>query len=332
MSIRGGIAALIVAGSMVCSMPLAEAATLKTASVITASTVRLSDLFADLEPGQDRVLGPAPAPGASIQVGGAQLLAIADQYGVDWIDQSASAQVTITRAGRVLDKDYFINLVRQNLPDAGGGPVSVDLIDFHPIAVSPDDPKPVTLSDLNWDPRSGRFTATIYRTQTTGDSTQDSYLLAGTIHAARRVLVFSHALQSGSVVSMADVTMDDAYTGRAQDRTYTDEADIDGMTLTHSVMAGDAVQERDLHRTVVVHKGDPVLIVFTAPGLHLTASGRAIEDGGKGQYVRVLNLASNMIVTGRPNNASEVVVEAGSSGMPSDAATLRRLTTSSRGG
>ena len=332
MSIRGGIAALIVAGGMVYSMPLTEAATLKTASAITASTVRLSDLFSDLEPGQDRVLGPAPAPGTSIQVGGAQLLAIADQYGVDWIDQSASAQVTITRAGRVLDKDYFVNLVRQNLPDAGGGPVSVDLIDFHPIAVSPDDPKPVTLSDLNWDPRSGRFTATIYRTQTTGDSTQDSYLLAGTIHAARRVLVFSHALQSGSVVSMADVTMDDAYTGRAQDRTYTDEADIDGMTLTHSVMAGDAVQERDLHRTVVVHKGDPVLIVFTAPGLHLTASGRAIEDGGKGQYVRVLNLASNMIVTGRPNNASEVVVEAGSSGMPSDAATLRRLTTSSRGG
>ncbi len=332
MSVRGGIAALIVAGSMVYSMPLTEAATLKTASAITASTVRLSDLFSDLEPGQDRVLGPAPAPGTSIQVGGAQLLAIADQYGVDWIDQSASAQVTITRAGRVLDKDYFINLVRQNLPDASGEPVSVDLIDFHPIAVSPDDPKPVTLSDLNWDPRSGRFTATIYRTQTTGDSTQDSYLLAGTIHAARRVLVFSHALQSGSVVSMADGTMDYANTGRAQDRTYTDEADIDGMTLTHSVMAGDAVQERDLHRTVVVHKGDPVLIVFTAPGLHLTASGRAIEDGGKGQYVRVLNLASNMIVTGRPNNASEVVVEAGSSGMPSDAATLRRLTTSSRGG
>ncbi|MCH4094487.1 MAG: flagellar basal body P-ring formation chaperone FlgA [Acetobacter peroxydans] len=332
MGIRGGIAALIVAGSMVYSVPPTEAATLKTASVITASTVRLSDLFSDLEPGQDRVLGPAPAPGTSIQVGGAQLLAIADQYGVDWLDQSASAQVTITRAGRVLDKDYFINLVRQNLPDAGSGPVSVDLIDFHPIAVSPDDPKPVTLSDLNWDPRSGRFTATIYRTQTTGDATQDSYLLAGTVHAARRVLVFSHALQAGSVISMADVTMDEAYTGRAQDRTYTDEADIDGMTLTHSVMAGDAVQERDLHRTVVVHKGDPVLIVFTAPGLHLTASGRAIEDGGKGQYVRVLNLASNMIVTGRPNNASEVVVEAGSSGMPSDAATLRRLTTSSRGG
>ena len=138
MNVRAVIGLLVAAGCMAYSIPAAKAATLKTTSIITAGTVRLSDLFSDLEPGQDRVLGPAPAPGSSIQVGGGQLLAIADQYGVDWLDQSASAQVTITRAGRMLDKDYFINLVRQNLPDTGGGPVSVDLIDFHPIAVPPD--------------------------------------------------------------------------------------------------------------------------------------------------------------------------------------------------
>ena len=308
-----------------------SAATLRTATVISSNTVRLSDLFADLEPGQDKVLGPAPAPGLSIQVGGGQLIAIADQYGVDWLDQSASALATITRAGRVLDKSYFADLVEKNLPDIGAGGVSVDLFDFHPITVPPDDPKPVVLSDLNWDQHSGRFSATIYRAQPTGDITQDSFMLTGAIHAARKVLVFSHAMQTGAVITPSDVQINDSYTGAANAKTYANETDVDGMTLANTVLAGEPVLDRDLHRTILVHKGDPVLIAFSAPGIHLAATGRALEDGGAGQYMRALNPATAMIVTGRVINSSEIEVEPGSTAIPSDSNTLRRLTASARG-
>ncbi|WP_230975539.1 flagellar basal body P-ring formation chaperone FlgA [Acetobacter garciniae] len=323
----GGMAAMACV-ALQCA-PL-SAATLRTATVISASTVKLSDLFADLEPGQDKVLGPAPAPGTSIQVGGGQLIAIADQYGVDWLDQSASALATITRAGRVLDKSYFADLVEKNLPDIGVGAVSVDLFDFHPITVPPNDPKPVVLSDLNWDQHSGRFSATVYRAQPTGDITQDSFMLTGAIHAARKVLVFSHALQTGAVITPADVQINDSYTGTPNAKTYANEADVDGMTLANTVLAGEPVLDRDLHRTILVHRGDPVLIAFSAPGIHLAATGRALEDGGAGQYMRALNLATAMIITGRVINSSEIEVDPGSTAIPSDSNTLRRLTASAR--
>ncbi|MBB2176074.1 flagellar basal body P-ring formation protein FlgA [Gluconacetobacter johannae] len=307
-----------------------SAATLRSATVITSDVVRLSDLFADLEPQQDKVIGPAPGPGATIHVGGRQLIAIADQYGVDWLDQSPSAMATITRAGRVLDREFFAGLVQKSLPDIGPGPVSMDLADFHPITVASDDPKPVILSDVDWDQRTGRFSATVYRTHPTGDITQDSFLLTGTVRAPRRVLVFSHSLAAGAVISSSDVSIDESYTGYATAKIFMDGAEVEGMTLLHPVVAGEPVLERDLHRTLLVHKGDPILIAFTVPGVHLTATGRALEDGGSGQYVHALNLASSMIVTGRVANASEIEVDAGSGAVPSDPNMLRRLTASAR--
>ncbi|MBB2189454.1 flagellar basal body P-ring formation protein FlgA [Gluconacetobacter azotocaptans] len=313
----------------VCTATL-SAATLRSATVITSDVVKLSDLFADLEPRQDKIIGPAPKPGASIYVGGRQLIAIADQYGVDWLDESPSAMATITRSGRVLDKEFFVGLVQKSLPDIGTGPVSIDLADFHPITVASDDPKPVVLSDVDWDQRTGRFSATVYRTHPTGDITQDSFLLTGIVRAPRRVLVFSRSLPAGAVISASDVNIDESYTGYATAKIFTDETEVDGMTLLHTVVAGEPVLERDLHRTVLMHKGDPVLIVFTAPGVHLTATGRALEDGGNGQYVHALNLASSMIVTGRVAGASQVDVDAGSGAVPSDPNMLRRLTASAR--
>ncbi|MBB2163087.1 flagellar basal body P-ring formation protein FlgA [Gluconacetobacter sp. 1b LMG 1731] len=327
---RGVIGGIFAAGLIATSVAHSQAATLRNASVITSGTVRLSDLFADLDPGQDRALGPGPAPGASIQVGGAQLLAIADQYGVDWLDQSPNAVATITRASRVLDQAYFADLIRQNLPELGNGPVSIDLRDFHPMMVAPDDPKPVVLSDVKWDQRSGWFSATVYRGQPSGDITQDSFMLTGVIHAARRLLVYAHALPAGSVISASDVQIDESYAGHISSRAYTEEADIDGMTVTHGVVAGSPVLDQDLHRTVLMHKGDPAMITFAAPGVHLTATGRALEDGGAGQYIRILNVSSGMIVTGRVVNASEIEVEAGSNPVPSDGNTLRRLTAPAR--
>lgn len=330
MPMRVAIAGVFAAGLMAVGVTHAHAATLRNTTIISSGTVKLSDLFSDLEPGQDRPLGPGPAPGASIHVGGAQLIAIADEYGVDWLDQSPSAMATITRAGRVLDQAYFADLIRQNVPDLGDGPVSIDLRDFHPMIAAPNDPKPVVLSDIKWDQRSGWFSATVYRGQPTGDITQDSFMLTGVIHAARRLLVYTHALPAGSVISAADVQLDDSYAGHLTSRAFTDEADIDGMTVTRGVVAGSAVIDQDLHRTVLMHKGDPAVITFAAPGVRLTATGRALEDGGAGQYVHILNLSSSMIVTGRVTSASEVEVEAGSNPIPSDSNTLRRLTASAR--
>lgn len=316
--------------SITCHSVSGYAATLRNASMISSGTVRLSDIFSGLEPGQDRVLGPGPVPGSSIQVSGQQLIAIADQYGVEWEDQSSSASMTITRAGRILDESYFTVLIRKDLPDIGDGPVSISLHDFHPMTVSADEADPVVLSDVKWDQRSGWFSATVYLAHPTGDLTTDSFMLTGVVHATQRVMVYTRSLAAGSVVSTADVKLDEAYSGHLPSRAVTDPVEVDGQTLSRGVVAGSAVIAQDLQRTLVMHKGDPVMITYVAPGLKLSIAGRVLEDAGARQQVRALNEASGMVVSGRVTDGSNIEVALTSHPVPSDPNTMRRFSASMR--
>jgi flagella basal body P-ring formation protein FlgA len=45
-----------------------------------------------------------------------------------------------------------------------------------------------------------------------------------------------------------------------------------------------------------VHRGEPVLLVYEAPGMQLSMRTRALTDGAVGQSVRLLNTASNRTI------------------------------------
>lgn len=45
-----------------------------------------------------------------------------------------------------------------------------------------------------------------------------------------------------------------------------------------------------------IHRGEPVLLVYEAPGIQLSMRTRALEDGAVGQSVRLLNTASNRTI------------------------------------
>jgi len=56
--------------------------------------------------------------------------------------------------------------------------------------------------------------------------------------------------------------------------------------------AGEFLRSSDLKRPALVAKGSNVTMVFEAPGIHLTAVGRALAEGGEGDSIAVLNPTS----------------------------------------
>ena len=51
-------------------------------------------------------------------------------------------------------------------------------------------------------------------------------------------------------------------------------------------------------KPIVVKKGELVTLVFSLPGIELTAAGQALADGGKGDAIPVLNARSRRTVQG----------------------------------
>ena len=53
----------------------------------------------------------------------------------------------------------------------------------------------------------------------------------------------------------------------------------------------------DVRRPIVVTKGQTVTMLFDAPGVELTAMGRAMSEGGVGDTVTVQNPASFRMIS-----------------------------------
>ena len=61
-------------------------------------------------------------------------------------------------------------------------------------------------------------------------------------------------------------------------------ADAAGKEVRRALRAGDLIRDSDLKRPTIVTKGSTVTMVFEAPGMTLTAVGRALAEGGEGRF------------------------------------------------
>jgi flagella basal body P-ring formation protein FlgA len=134
-------------------------------------------------------------------------------------------------------------------------------------------------------------------------------LLAGALLLCRpafadagvRIVVPARDIPRGTTISQADLatkTVD----GNVLSGTATSVNDIVGMQTRRVLHAGESVRLEDVRRPTLVVKGATVTMIFEAPGITLTAAGRAMSEGGLGETVTVQNPVSfrqvSAIVTG----------------------------------
>jgi flagellar basal body P-ring formation protein FlgA len=119
--------------------------------------------------------------------------------------------------------------------------------------------------------------------------------------AGVRIVVPARDIARGATISQADLatkTVD----GNVLSGTATSVNDIVGMQTRRVLHAGESVRLEDVRRPTLVVKGSTVIMIFEAPGITLTAAGRAMSEGGLGETVTVQNPVSfrqvSAIVTG----------------------------------
>lgn len=102
-----------------------------------------------------------------------------------------------------------------------------------------------------------------------------------------QVLVLVRDLARGDVITASDVEWQAPQAGRTA-RGLDYDAAI-GMEAKRTLKAGQLILASDVKAATVIRKGDPVAIVYTAPGVRLSVDGVAQGEAALGQPVRVLN-------------------------------------------
>ena len=117
-----------------------------------------------------------------------------------------------------------------------------------------------------------------------------------------RIVVPSRDIARGETLGESDLAYEFVAANAIMPGTATAMDSIVGQQTRRVLRAGQSMRNDDVRSPILVSKGTTVTMIFDAPGVTLTATGRAMSEGGVGDTVTVQNPASyrqiSAVVTG----------------------------------
>ena len=287
----------------------ADAATLRTISTVEDGIVRLGDLFDDLPNGADIAVAYAPAPGRRLTFDTATLMELARAYRISWRPQSRFERVIVERAGRVIQKSEIVARLSEALKAEGmKRDMDVEVYGRNiELSVPLDATSPLDVRNLSFDSQTGRFTAVV----AAGGDGSYRVSVSGRVHETSPVPVLRRAMAPGEIIRKGDVEIIRAREDRISRDVVTDPARLIGTTPRTRLRAGEPVRDTDTRPPVLVARNSTVTIVLQTGYLKLTAQGKAVEDGAKGDTIRVTNLQSKKTIEATVTGPDFVTVQTG---------------------
>lgn len=142
-----------------------------------------------------------------------------------------------------------------------------------------------------------------------GDALVRRAVITARVTVIRPTLVASRALRSGETLTAADIGLADREATSAHPEALGDTADAIGRTLTRHLVQGEPLRANALASAPLVRRGARVALRLQRGRLAIEAVGRAEQDGQRGEWIRVQNVASKQVVLARVAGEGEVHVE-----------------------
>lgn len=127
-------------------------------------------------------------------------------------------------------------------------------------------------------------------------------ILAGDLAsaAAAEELVAARNIRAGAIITAADIE-------NPSDRDAMRRAiDIIGMETSRTLYRGQPLDEEDLRKPTLVKRNAIVHMEYSNGPMIISAEGRALDKGGMGERIRVMNLLSKRVVTATVTGADSV--------------------------
>lgn len=289
---------LAVGAAVWSSAAAAERALLKPSVQVEGDVVRLGDLFDNAGPKAAAVVTHAPQPGRRVVLDAEWLAAVAKSFGLDWQPLGRMDRVSVERRSVTVGTDDIAAelkraLMLQGMPADAEMQLANRALQVH---VPADGPYQIDVRDVDYEPQSGRFTAFVEIASSAGPQRMR---LSGRSFTMAQIPVLARPMQKGEVITEKDLDWLPVRADQIGHGVLTDIDQVVGQAVRNAGRAGQPLRRADVQIPVVVPKGALVTMVLQSPGMALSAQGRAIEDGGAGQTIRVTNTHSKMTVEAR---------------------------------
>lgn len=119
---------------------------------------------------------------------------------------------------------------------------------------------------------------------------------SGRFDILAEIPVLKQNVKYGKVIEANDIEIRDIAVSQVRGDTVTDIASLVGKSPSYSITAGRPIRTHEVSLPPMIKKNSLVQMHYRSPGMEITTSGQAMEDGRKGEIINVKNLASKKII------------------------------------
>lgn len=164
----------------------------------------------------------------------------------------------------------------------------------------------VVIHALQIDPKSKRWQGEAHFVS--NSKTESVVPVSGTYGALVDVPVVSRQLSKNDVIDEKDIKTISVAERLLNKDTVTDAKSLIGQSPRMGISANRPIRASEVTSPTVVKRGDVVEMAFDTPYIHIKTTGLALEDGAKGQTIRIKNQKSERAVSARVVESGRVEV------------------------
>ena len=192
----------------------------------------------------------------------------------------------------------FYEVLGQALEAAGAGErPQIELAGREAPPALPRQPgRRLDIEDLQFDRQTRAFAASVVGRDNGQEISRQR--VSGRAHATQEVPVLRTDLPAGQAIGPQHLQLVRLRVDRMERDSVRGIAELLGQVARRDLAADRPIRASEVQPRVVVAKGSLVTLLVRLPGLELSATGRALEDGAQGQAIAIMNLQSKRTVQG----------------------------------
>ena len=141
-----------------------------------------------------------------------------------------------------------------------------------------------------------------------GEETK-KFIIRAKVEVVRNVVAAARLIKKGKVIEAADLKIDSRDVALLPQKYFVSLDPLISEEAKISIPENSTVFEWMVGAVPLVHRGNPLTLVVSAPGLTVKTKAEAQEDGGLGSEIKVKRVDSKKIVAAKIISPSEVEVK-----------------------
>ncbi len=205
-----------------------------------------------------------------------------------------------------VDSEDMVLAVREEFANQGKGEqVEIEIFGGQTnFALENADVFKIMISDLTAD--DGKFTASaaIFADGKENGKTK----LSGRYFEMEKIYLPVLDIVKGKIIAEEDLVETEIRSSRLREGVIKAKEDLLGKQAARLIKADKPIDKRDIRDEVLITKGQAVNAVYRHKGLQITSQTEALEDGAKGQRIKLLNTKSQKEISGKVLDKSTVEI------------------------